>query len=120
MNILETIKKYWYIFLIGMLGIGIVAVSVFYKGSSNQLIEAFETIRKSYKKQIEVIEEINDKENNLKEKNNKEKTKQIEKIKLNKEKELSKAELEKQKRVEEIKSQGSEKIAKDMKDRFKL
>lgn len=119
-RVINWIKKYWYLILIFGSGVSIILVSIFFKGKAKALIDAFESNRKNYEKEVDKIEKINSntekkkeelinkhqKHDKLVEKKLEMDKKEIEENKLNAEKDLS--------------TKTSSELAERLKDEFKL
>lgn len=119
-SFLETLKKYWYLFVIFVLTAAVVVVGFVEHSKMAALANFIKFAADNYQKRVDTIDDLaakRAKKDQQTVKTYEEKTKQIED---KKETEMLKVKTKKQKEVAKLKDQTSEELAKKMKEEFKL
>jgi biopolymer transport protein ExbB/TolQ len=119
-KVLNWVKKYWYLLLIAGSGMLIVVVSIFFRGKSKALVEAFMKNRDGMLEQVKKIDQLNEKSNEKKNKALEEHVAERDKLDANKEKKLDAIEEERERRAKELSDRESEDLADAMRKGFKL
>jgi biopolymer transport protein ExbB/TolQ len=119
-KILNTIQKYWYLFVILCLTGLVIGVGFVENTKIAQLVRTLKDTAENYKKQVKTIDKLADKKAKKDKqiaKNYEEKAKQIQE---KREQDLAKVNAKKLEVVEELKDNSAEELAKKMKEEFKL
>ena len=119
-SVLETLKKFWYFFVILGLTVLVIAVGFIENSKLAGLVNTMKDVIQNYKKQVKTIDKLAD--------NKSVKDKQVIKtyeeqqleIQQQRDAALAKVNAKKIKVVEELKDKSSDDLAKKMKEEFKL
>jgi len=119
-TIFETVKKYWYLFVILALTVMVISVSFVENSKLASLVRILKDTAQNYRKRVDTIDNLSDK----KIKKDKQVTKTYEQkakeIQEKREEDLAKVNAKKLQVVEELKDKSAEELAKKMKEEFKL
>jgi hypothetical protein len=119
-SLLETLKKFWYFFVILALTVLVLVVGFIENSKMAGLANSIKDIIVSYKKQVKTIDKLADKKSS----SDKEVVQTYEdrekQIQAEREVALAKVNAKKIKVVEELKDDSTQELAKKLKDEFKL
>ena len=119
-SLLETLKKFWYFFVILALTVLALVVGFIENSKMAGLTNSIKDIIGSYKKQVKTIDKLADKKS-IKDKETVQTYEDREKqIQAEREAALAKVNAKKIKVVEELKDDSTQELAKKLKDEFKL
>jgi len=119
-KILETCKKYWYMFAIFALTGVVLLVSFVENSKVAGLSNVIKKIADGYIKQFDKLETLNDAKTKKDKKVIKKAEKKIEAIEKDKEEKIQKVLEEKEKVVEKLKDSSTEELAKKIKEEYNL
>lgn len=117
---LLTIKKYWYLFLIGVLGLVVVATSFSGNAKIANLLSTIMDMRNSFQQQVNVIDKLSDDKTKANNTAVKQHNDDVVKIETKKQQALANVQSEKDKEIEASLKKNSKELAQEMKDVFKL
>lgn len=112
-------KKYWFLFLIASLGIGIAVVSFTGNVKLANLLTSILNTRNNLQKQVETIEQLSDKKTTSNSKAIEEHRENVINITSKKQEKIQKVQSEKELEIKKLKKKTSRELAKEMKDLFK-
>lgn len=119
-KILDTIQKYWYLFVILCLTVLVIGISFVENTKIAQLVRILKDTAENYKKQVKTIDKLADKKANKDKEVTKTYEEKAKEIQQKREEDLAKVNAKKIQVVEELKDKSAEELAKKMKDEFKL
>lgn len=119
-SVFETIKKYWYLFVILALTVMVISVSFVENSKLASLVRVLKDTAQNYRKRVDTIDNLVDK----KTKRDKQVTKTYEEkakeIQEKREEDLAKVNAKKIQVVEQLKDKSAEELAEKLKQEFKL
>jgi Sec-independent protein translocase protein TatA len=119
-SVFETIKKYWYLFAIGLLTAIVIIVSFVENSKLANLVRLLKHTAEDYRKQVETIDKLADK----KSKKDKQATMTYEEkaklIEQKRQEELAKVNAKKIQVAEDLKDKSADELANKLKEEFKL
>lgn len=119
-KVFETIKKYWYLFVILALTVMVISVSFVENSKLASLVRVLKDTAQNYRKRVDTIDNLSDK----KTKKDKQVTKTYEEkakeIQEKREEDLAKVNAKKIQVVAELKDKSAEELAQKLKEEFKL
>lgn len=119
-SVLETVKKYWYLFLISFLTVVVIVVGFIENSRMAGLVNVVKDIVQNYKKQVKTIDKLSEKKVIDDKKVAQTYEQKSKEIQQKRDEELAKVQAKKIKVVEELKDQSADELAKKMKEEFKL
>lgn len=119
-KILNTIKKNWYLLVIGILGVVILGITYINGGKLSGLVDTLGKLASNYRKQVKTIDKLSGNKSDSDKKAIDENRKKLILLKSKEQKQLDKVEKEKQEAVDGLKKKKSKDLAKKMKDEFKI
>ena len=119
-SLLETLKKFWYFFVILALTVLVLVVGFVENSKMTGLTNSIKDIIGNYKKQVKTIDKLGDKKAASDKETVQTYIDREKELQAEREAALAKVNAKKIKVVEELKDQSADELAKKMKDEFKL
>jgi hypothetical protein len=119
-SVLETLKKFWYFFVILALTGLVLFVSFVENAKIQSLTNLIKTTSENYKKQFDALQELTNKRLEEDQRIIQEYQERIQQIERKRAAELAKVNAKKIQVVDQLKNKSTEELAQKMKDEFKL
>jgi len=119
-TVFETIKKYWYLFVILALTVMVISVSFVENSKLASLVRVLKDTAQNYRKRVDTIDNLAEKKTKKDKQVAKTYEEKAKEIQQKKEEDLAKVNAKKIQVVEQLKDKSAEELAQTLKEEFKL
>ena len=119
-TVFETIKKYWYLFVILALTVMVISVSFVENSKLASLVRVLKDTAQNYRKRVDTIDNLAEKKTKKDKQVAKTYEEKAKEIQQKKEEDLAKVNAKKIQVVEQLKDKSAEELAQKLKEEFKL